>query len=236
MKFDVKRLKDREIDLVPALTIMHGAVVKREGNNCIPILDEKEDPTSLIDMISGLKNDFDKFLVVDINGIIRDEPQLDMIKDASASNVELWADTGVAYGKGIIDVLVAGAASVVMSTKTLKNIEELEKALELSENVIAGIDYEREIISSNDTIKNMQPREFLEVAANYGIKRAIIKDVEALGSGSSPNIDVLRTLLNLDMELFSYGNFDEGDILSLQKEGIKNFIIDVDKLIEIEVG
>lgn len=236
MKFDVKRIKDAGINLVPALTIMHGAVVKREGKKCIPVLDDKDEPVSLMEIISQLKDDFNIFLVVDINGITRDEPQLDMLKEASASKAELWVDTGVAYGKGIIDVLVAGAASVVMSTKTLKSIEELKKALELSENVIAGIDYERGIVSPNDTIKNMQPREFLELVANYGIKRAILTDIEALGSNSSLNMDVARTLANLDVELFSYGNFDESDLYSLQKEGIINFIVDVEKLIEIEEG
>jgi len=73
--------------------------------------------------------------VVDLDGIDRGDPQLDYIQEISR-DITLWVDAGVRTADQAIDVLVAGARRVVLSSAYLRGLRQVSRAWKLSTELV----------------------------------------------------------------------------------------------------
>jgi uncharacterized protein related to proFAR isomerase len=221
--------KEKNLEIIPAINLFKGVPVIKRTEVYESLQDKDREDISLIDVIDELKERFDKLFITDINGIIRDKPQLELLKGIS-NKMELWVDAGTRSKDGVIDVLVAGAGKVVLSTKTLGNLKELEKAVELSENVILGIDYDNGIVSPKKELREMMPLYLLEEARSLGIEDLIFTDLKHLASDTSFSIDIGRSLTNSNVDIFFHGRFSGGTEM-LKKLNLAGAIIEVETLL-----
>lgn len=158
-----------------------------------------------------------------------DRPQLELFKDISRK-MKLWIDAGSRSRDCAIDTLVAGAEKVVISTKTLVDLEELEKILELSENVAFDIDYDNGIVSPNKRIREMSPLSLADELKNLGVEEVIFTDFKHLHSDSNFNFDIGKTLFRSDLKIYFHGRFDESTKM-LKDLNLAGVIIEVEKLL-----
>ncbi|ODS40680.1 MAG: hypothetical protein A7315_02375 [Candidatus Altiarchaeales archaeon WOR_SM1_79] len=220
--------KDK-FETIPAVNLYKGVPVVKGEKDYEPLLDKDEKDMNLHGLIDLLKGRFERVLITDINGINKDKPQLDLYKDIS-KKIELWVDAGSRIRDGAIDILVAGAAKVVLGTKTLLNLEELEKICELSENVIFEIDYDDGIVSPKKKIREMSPSQLIEEVKNHGIEDIIFTDLKHLSSDSHFNIDVVSTLLRSDLKVYIHGRFDIKNKI-FENLNFTGLIIEVDTIL-----
>lgn len=196
-------------EAIPAINLFKGIPVIKGTEEYEPLEDKDGNKLDILELLDELKERFDRVLITDINGINRDKPQLELARDLS-TKMKLWIDAGSRSRDGAIDVLVTGAERVVLGTKTLIDLGELEKALELSENVVLGIDYDDGIISPKKTIREMSPLSLVEEVKKLGITEIIFTDLKHLSSEDQFNVEVGRALLKSELKIYFHGRFDRG--------------------------
>jgi uncharacterized protein related to proFAR isomerase len=202
-------IEEKIMENIPALFIYKGMPVIKGKEIYEPLQDKDNKAFGISEILDELSKRFEKVLLTDLNGIERDKPQLEMFRRLP-KKMESWIDAGTRYGPGIIDILVAGADKVVLSTKTLKNLKELEKALELSENILLNIDFEEGIVSPDRSIREMSPWDLTREAEHFGIDTIIFTDLKNLASNESFGWDAARALLASNMKVYFHGRFDVG--------------------------
>ena len=98
-------------------------------------------PFDPFDVVDRLTPDHPLLYVVDLDGIERQDPQLDYIQELSR-DIPLWVDSGVRTADQAIDVLVAGAHRVVLSSAYLQGPRQLARAWRLSPEIVFEIELE----------------------------------------------------------------------------------------------
>jgi uncharacterized protein related to proFAR isomerase len=220
---------EKTLEIIPALCIYKGYPVIKKKENYEPMKNEEGENQELNQILKELSPDYKTILLTDINGVNRDKPQLDMVKSVS-TKMELWVDAGTRIGPGVIDVFVAGADFVVLGTKTLLGLDELEKANELSENVILDINYDEGIVSPKKDIRDMDPFDLAKEAKNIGIKNLIFTDLKNTAINSEFDLNSAKAIIANDLNIYFHGRFkgDERDYFNM---GIKGLINEVDALL-----
>jgi uncharacterized protein related to proFAR isomerase len=217
------------LEMIPALCIFKGFPVIKKKDTYETLKNEEGENQDLNDFIKKLSTDYKTILLTDINGVNRDKPQLDIVKSVS-TKMELWVDAGTRIGPGVIDVFVAGADYVVLGTKTLLDLDELEKANELSENVILDINYDEGIVSPKKNIRDMDPFDLAKEAKNIGIKNLIFTDLKNTAGNSDFDENSAKRVISEDLNVYFHGRFNE-DHRHFSKIGIKGLVNEVDTLL-----
>lgn len=148
------------MEIIPAISIRKGDVVTVADGEYEVLVDSENYIVEPADLIKKLSGKHEKFLIMDIDGITRNDQQFDLIQELS-EEADLWVDAGVRTAHSAMDVLIAGASQVVVGTKTLLSVRELRRVLELSENVIFSIDYKDGIVSLDENIEGEEPFDLL---------------------------------------------------------------------------
>lgn len=201
--------------IIPSVSIFKGNVVK--------VLNNKYNPINIkfSDLIA-----FKTIYITDINGIEMGNPQLDFIKKNSLKK-ELWVDSGIRYSENVVDILISGAEYVIIGTKTLVSLKELEKTYEFTENIIFQIDYENGIISSDLEIINMGGKNLAEKCKSIGISKIILADYSAIEK-NSVNYKLVNELLSVGVGVYVITN--KKFSYELEKIGVKGTIVKFDEL------
>ncbi len=125
--------------LVPCLLL-------RDGNVCIPGSEGpvvarfgRSQPLDLFEVVDRLVEKSPRIYVVDLDGIEDGQPQLDYLQEIS-KGAQLWVDGGVRRADQTIDVIVAGAQRVVVSSAFLRGPVELRRAWALSQEIVFEIE------------------------------------------------------------------------------------------------
>lgn len=237
MKLETKReitidedeSKEEIFEIIPAVNVFKDLSMIKGAEGYEPMLNKEGGELKVQELIDELTDRFDKAVIMDLNGINKDRPQLDMLKSIS-DKMKMWVDAGSKYSENVIDIIIAGADKVVFGSKTLRNLDEIEGALELSENVILGIDYDEGIVTPNKSIREMTPSGLVEMAGNFGIKEVIFTDLKNLTSNSRFRTDIGFTLLDREIKIYFHGRF-ENDMKKLEEKGVSGVIIEVETLL-----
>ena len=141
------------------------------------------------------RRNFDKLYVMDVDGVERNKPQLDVIQ-ALADDFSILYEAGPRRGANIVDLVIAGADMAYMSTLSLASLNEVEVALTFSENVGFKVDWNGGVQGHGKMIEGASLSEVVKGALNYGVKDfvvpvEIIKEAAGLLQGSDA---VLRAI------------------------------------------
>ena len=131
--------------LVPNLYLDSGRIVEAETGRFEPVLDEAGKLVDPFDVADRLVAKFQRFCVVDLEGVRRNRPQLDYLQELSRSG-ELWVDAGIRTGDQVIDILVTGARRAILSTGFLLNGKQLRRAWRLSTEILFAVETEGPVV------------------------------------------------------------------------------------------
>ncbi len=167
----------------------------------------EKDEVAVDQMLNELQ-DFDTLYMLDLDGIERDRPQLDLIRTLSMRK-KLWVDGGSRDIDTLTDMYIAGADRVVLSTKTAPSVDFIEESAEMSNTLILSIDMDGGIISNSDEVKVMNVEELVESAVDMGIDSFIFADY----SDKKLDIRVLERI-DADNEIYLVTDLSRLDSLS----------------------
>jgi hypothetical protein len=129
-----------------------------------------------------------KALLWDLDGIEANRPRLDLLRPFEGMG--LWVDAGVRRSETVIDVLVAGADRAVVGTKCLWDLEELENAFALTENVLLQIDYDGRVLHPGYAETPPTPESLASWIREHGRDTLLL-----LAPAGPPPAEALRPLL-----------------------------------------
>ncbi|MDG6221305.1 MAG: HisA/HisF-related TIM barrel protein, partial [Candidatus Thermoplasmatota archaeon] len=109
-------------------------------------LREDEGTADPVDVIEFLGKKFERFLLFDLDGIERGEPQLELVQDCSLDH-EIWVDSGIWRASDASDITMAGAARTICGTKGLRSMENLRDMADILENMVFSVDVAENIVA-----------------------------------------------------------------------------------------
>lgn len=212
--------------VIPALSFKNNQlVIVREGEY-VRYSEERKN----FDLRGAFKElkDFDRIYLLDIDGIESDKPQTELIRKATATK-NIWVDIGARHAEGITDAFIAGADKAVLSTKTLLSFEEIERSIELSDELILSIDYDGKIVSPSEEIRKMGVAELTEKCVDRGIDMIIYSDLSTGAFDGSG----LRKIPDLEFDLL-VGGLSRKKINYIDHENIEYYILGFEEAIEFQ--
>ncbi|MCK5559670.1 MAG: hypothetical protein KAJ51_03715 [Thermoplasmata archaeon] len=231
-----RRKQTRGFLVMPAISILNGRIVMAHKNkyqrlkidNVIP------KPADFIELLAD-EHGYSTVFITDINGVTKNNPQIGLIRKISEA-AEIWLDAGVRNGDSVIDLFIAGAERVVLGTKTIDALEELEIAHELSENILFGLDYHHnKIVSCNTTLQARDPLAVLNEVTRMGIKKVVFTDLGRIGTTEPLNLRLIKSIVSKRVELYVGGGIKKSQAYDLSKSGVKGVLVELTNIIkEIE--
>ncbi|TLZ54418.1 MAG: hypothetical protein E6K17_08085 [Methanobacteriota archaeon] len=149
--------------ILPRLVIRGGTALSKEG--VVPWKDVAEPMDRAL-------QEFGRVLIWDLGGIEKNRPSLELLRRYEGES--LWVDAGVRFADSVIDVLVAGAERAVVGTKTLRGLDELEAARELTENLVPLLDFVRGKLWASKSIGDAPPEGLLRRFREMGLDTALV--------------------------------------------------------------
>ena len=213
------------IDIIPAVSVQRGRIVRAKDNRYIPLSFRKVRP-DMLDLIDILYETFEVILILDLDGIYRNKPSVDLYKKISQLG-DFWIDGGVRYCDTVIDILVTGAQNVVLSTKTLTDMNELREAYELSENIVFGLDYNNGILSPDEMLRTRPPVEVLKDVKEMGIETCLFADLSRVDSEKPLEIDLIRQMAGSGMNLYVGGGIKSRELGELSRMNISGAVVEL---------
>ncbi len=229
----ISELPEMEGDfkLVPSLAIMGTNPVWVADERYHPIIIDGKDIGSL-EISKALLDRFGFLHLIDILGIRRGKVEWNLFQGIMGLEGAVWADVGVVYSEGIIDVLMSGADDAIVSTKMIASIDEIASSFELTENLILQIDYDSGIVAKDRILRNMEPLELVEEMVSLGVNRFIVDDITP--GRTRVSMDVLDKVLDQVPENGGVwvGIDDKSEIRDIIERGADGAIISCSRLLE----
>ena len=134
-----------------------------------------EGPVTAEETVEGLDRglqSYGRVLIWDLGGIERNRPNLTILRRFEGE--DLWVDAGIRFADSVVDVLVAGAERVVVGTKTLRSLSELEEARELTENLVPLLDFVDGKLWAAEPVRDVPPERLLAEWRGMGTDTALV--------------------------------------------------------------
>lgn len=224
------------IEVIPVVFISKRELVYPEVRGYEPLVINDEQPEP-VGFLSQLSKRFDAILVRDLDGITANRPQIELIQKICSKN-RIWLDAGVKFADGIIDLLVAGADTIILTTAKLFGLRELEDAFEMSENIIFEVNYdERGVLSPDPELRRTDVKRLIDKVLKIGINDICLSYSstpgarEKLWKGHELGFRQLRNILNgLNKNVNVYvtvrGSYRR-EIRALEERGIRALFVDL---------
>lgn len=210
--------------LIPCLLLKSGHVYQPGPDG--PVLAHA--PSGLqfdpFDVLDRLVPEYSLLYVVDLDGIEKGDPQLDYLQEFSR-DITLWVDAGVRTSDQAIDVLVAGARRVVLSSAYLRGPRALARAWKLTPEIV----FEIEMAGSGLTQPagdwgTSEPVEFARVVRGIGPDHLIVSPRE-----TDPDWEVVRKVAE-GGPTWVDGSFTVSEAPRLAESGARGGIFHLDDL------
>jgi Histidine biosynthesis protein len=141
--------RGRDPALMPCILLRKGRVCRPGPDGPIPSRTGGGVDVDIFDVLDALAPQYRSVYLVDLDGIERNDPQLEYIQEVSRDTT-LWVDAGVRTADGAIDILVAGAERAVLSSSYLRGPRELKRAWKLSTDLVFEVELSDGIPSPAD--------------------------------------------------------------------------------------
>ena len=189
--------------IIPVIDLMHGQVVQAvrgERERYRPLSSVLTSATHPLAVAQALQAETGgrAFYVADLDAIQNQGHHYTVVRTlAAALDAELWVDAGVTDLPTAQRVLATGARRVIVGSETLPNLEML-RALQVqlpeqrrlfSLDLVAG-----QVLSRAPTLKGQTPLDVLDLLAQEGWSQVIVLTLDRVGTGSSLDWTLLRTI------------------------------------------
>jgi len=159
--------------------------------------------------------------ILDLSGINRGDPDLDVMKAITKKDVRIFLDPGIRRTEDVADCLLLDIERVVASTRSLRSPQVLQEIFSLTENCLPCVDYSGGIPGAERSLVSLA-----QSILQTGYPAVAVLDVTRLGSGQRPDEQLLRALRQLAPQLYFGGGVEEEDVPSLEELGFRGALME----------
>jgi histidine biosynthesis protein len=204
--------------LVPCLMLSKGRIMLPAEGGPSPARTKDGGAFDLFQVSDRLLAEYDRLYVVDLDGMDRNQPQLDYLQEI-AQGGEIWVDAGVRNSDGAIDILVAGAQRAILSTAFLQGERELHRAWRLSTDLVFEIEVRNgQVASQSEEWSGRGPFDVATAVRTDGPNELVLSPRE-----SPVDWTIARTLAR-DGPVWIGGTFESVDAPKLRENGCQGGI------------
>lgn len=199
--------------LMPCLLLRAGQVMLPGDRGPEPAHTKTGQLFDVLDVSDQLAERYHRIYVVDLDGVEKDEPQLDYLQEISRET-EIWVDAGVRNADQAIDIVVAGAHRTVLSTAALASVAELTQTWKLSSDIAFEVEVRNGTVASSS-------RDWQGMAAEKvgAVARAVgVHDVIYSPRGQPVDWSVVRRLAERGPTWVD-GSFEFSEVDDLRRAG-----------------
>ena len=208
---------------IPAISILHRrvAIVENGKYKYLQNSDGKfRNPKNLAqELESGV------IFILDIDGLERSSPNLATIKKIAAFK-DIWLDAGAQDIEDMMDLFVSDASEVILGTKSLSDLKELQDAAEMSEQIIFSIDYDGKILSPDPKIAKMSIDQLLDAVKDFKLDSAIFMDLGSHRDKTPIDLKIVSRMAKQFENLYVSAHTIPEDYEALENAGVTGLIID----------
>lgn len=212
--------------LMPCILLRKGRVCRPGEDGPVPSRTAAGADVDIFDVLDALAPQYRSVYLVDLDGIERNDPQLEYIQEMSRDTT-LWVDAGVRNADGAIDILVAGADRAVLSSSYLRGPRELKRAWKLSTDLVFEVELSDGIPSPTDPAWGSI--DALSLAASA---RAAGPDTVILSPrGADPSWDLVAAVA-AHGPTWVDGTFTRGEVRSLSAANAAGGIFHIEDVLD----
>jgi uncharacterized protein related to proFAR isomerase len=206
------------MDKIPAISILRGEAVYRNGENYEPAGKPAE-------LIEKLGKRFERILLVDIDALEGREPQFSLFQELSEGDAELWLDTGAQVAGDLVHPFVTGASAVVVGTKSMRTIDAYKLMFKVSGDIVPSVEVRGgELVWCGDEPPAVG--ELLERLKGLGFVKIIVADL-GRSPGAPLDENPIKAAVALGFDVYAGGGVSGADIAALETLGVKGAIMDL---------
>jgi phosphoribosylformimino-5-aminoimidazole carboxamide ribonucleotide (ProFAR) isomerase len=211
---------------MPCILLRKGRVCRPGEDGPVPSRTAAGADVDIFDVLDALSPQYRSVYLVDLDGIERNDPQLEYIQEVSRDTT-LWVDAGVRNADGAIDILVAGADRAVLSSSYLRGPRELKRAWKLSTDLVFEVELSDGAPAPADPAWGPADAVALATAA-----RAAGPDTVILSPrGADPNWDLVATVA-AQGPTWVDGTFTRGAVRALAAANAAGGIFHIDDVLD----
>jgi uncharacterized protein related to proFAR isomerase len=212
--------------LIPAISIKGGHVATVENGQYSYLKNADGQFRSPVNLVKELDLLVGEVFILDIDGLEKNNPDLETVKRIAAFR-DVWLDAGTTDAESMMDLFVSDASRVVMGTLTLDSLDELRMGLEMSENIIFSIAYDRGIVSPNPSVSGIDIETLLKEIGEFPtLQTGMLFDLGGLRDRTPPDPDIVSKFAGHFKEFYVSGHIPGTIIDALENSGVSGLIID----------
>ncbi len=183
----------------------------------VPAVSPDGAPVDPFDVLDRLGEEYSLVYVVDLDGVERAEPQLDLLQEL-ARDATIWVDGGVRNADQAIDILVTGAQRAVLSSGLLREPRELRRAWRLSTELVFELELGPEGLVAASSWEERDPLALAQAVRELGPDHLVLSPREV-----APDWDLVRKV-SAGGPTWVDGSFERSDASHLPGSGARGGI------------
>ena len=212
--------------LIPAISIKDGRVAVADNGAYRYLKNAAGQYRSPVNLLREMDFPGEEVFVLDIDGLERNTPDLALVK-RMAAHEDVWLDAGAGDADSMMDLFVSDATKVVMGTICMGSLEELGRALDISDNVIFSMGYDGGIISPDQRISGIGLEQMARELEGVGdVKAAMLFDLGGIKNRRGVDVGAIASIIGRFEEFYVSGHVSEEDIGALEAAGVHGIIMD----------
>jgi len=217
------------LKVIPVIDILNGIVVhavrgkRHEYQPLQSILAQSVKPLEVAQVFKTLG--FRELYIADLDAITKDQINFQVLKSiCEKTGLKLMVDAGVTNLETAEKLIKTGVSEVVIGTETLQTKDFVHEAIKLlrDDKIIVSLDLKGEKVLVKLGFKGCaNPLCLLNEFKDMGISRAIVLDLNRVGTEEGVNVDLLKKVLETGLDVYVGGGVrDINDLLQLKDLGV----------------
>lgn len=225
------------MQILPVLDLLESVVVRAVGGvrgNYRPVVSQLVGETSALAVARAFRSQLglDRLYLADLDAILHRHPNLDSYRLLRDDGFELMVDAGVRSIDDARAVIVAGASAAIIGLETIPGPELLAELFrELGpDQIVFSLDLRAGVpLGSLAPWGTEDPFEIAARSIDLGVRRMIVLDLLAVGSGNGVSTHALCRRIRTsfpELELITGGGVQQiSDLQRLAEAGIDGVLV-----------
>jgi phosphoribosylformimino-5-aminoimidazole carboxamide ribotide isomerase len=212
-------LARKEFELLPAIDVLEGRVVRLSQGRREAVTIEGGDPVELARRFRS--EGASRLHLVDLDGAFSGTPTLDLVERvAAAGGLPLQVGGGYRSQDAIAAALAAGADRVMVGTAALSPAFLAEAAARFGDGLVVAIDVKDGEVAVDGWTKGSgrTPVDLAAACAAAGVRRLLVTSTARDGSLAGPDVALLAEVLRAEVPVIAAGGISSVDDLLRVRE------------------